>query len=376
MSKTIPKTILFVVTTLKIGGAEKVFCDLVLGVRNKGFHPVVVCLKHPGYWGEYLLGHNVQLHSLGLNSRLDLFNLRKLLMISLDIRPCIIYSLDHRDAIFWSRLLAFILRSRHVLSQHSLKINGAEAKKNRLFEFINRATTPLSDRITVCGNTVKTCFVKYGFPAQKIEVIPNGISIHGPSAFVDKHSWRTKLGVPATHKVVGIVAALRPAKAHEVFLQAAAEVLRKCPRTTFVAVGEGYRRLELEKMSQELGIENNVIFTGHITPANGIMREFNVGVLSSHHEAFPLVILEYMEAQLPVVSTGSGGPSEIIVDEQTGFLVPTGDAKQMANRIIYLLNDDEMAARMGAKGRQRVEQNYSLDRMIQHNVRLFTDLAG
>jgi glycosyltransferase involved in cell wall biosynthesis len=94
-------------------------------------------------------------------------------------------------------------------------------------------------------------------------------------------------------------------------------------------------------------------------------------VLSSKKEAFPMVILEYMEAGIPVISTNSGGPSEMILERETGFLIPVCRPELMARKIIYLIKNEAVSAQMGKVGRERVRQYFSLDKMINQYVDLF-----
>ena len=371
------RNIFFVVSSLNVGGAEKILCDLAFGLRVKGYNPVIVCLKNPGFWGSHLVQNQVTFYDLGLKNRWDLMNISKLWHLIKRHKPRVICSLDHRDAIFWSRLLSAFFQHPHLLWQHSLRIAGAEAQNRRLLEIMIKATTPLSKRIIACSNAVKHVLVSQGIAEKKIQVIPNGVFVADqpePHLHSMKRYWKQQFNIPQAHKIVGMVAALRPAKAHEVFLNAARAILDQRPSTSFLAVGEGYRRDELVSRAASLGIENQVIFPGNITPAADVMRVFDVGVLSSNHEAMPMVILEYMAIGLPVVSTESGGPSEIIKHGQTGFLVPVKDAQSMADSVLRLLNDNDLAFQMGATGRLHVQTHFSLERMVQRYIQLFETL--
>lgn len=369
--KPVDKNILFIVSHLNIGGAEKILCDLILGLRERGFRPVVVCLKKKGPWGEFLFRHNVPLYDLGFKRRWNPSGLLKLFRLCQGEKSRIICSLDHRNAIFVGRLLALLLGQRHIVWQHSLKIAGAEAKKSRLFEMMIKHTTVLSDRIVVCGQTVKKIFIAFGFPPEKIVVIPNGINVMIPNQTGAKNQFKERFNIPAGNKIVGMVAALRPAKAHQVLISAVKQVVAQYPKVSFLLVGEGFREGELKAMGHRLGVGRHLIFTGNISPATDIIPMFDIGVLSSDHEAFPLVILEYMAAGLPVVSTASGGPVEIVGNKKTGYIVPIGDTRAMAEHLLILLKDNALASQMGMAGRKRVCDLFSMDRMVSRFIELF-----
>ncbi len=224
------KRILFLASTLKIGGAEKMLSDLILGVTASGYRPALICLKKLDYWGDYLRCKGVESYALGLTRASNLWQLAALISIGRQMKPQIVYSLDHRDALLWSRLLAKLLRCPHVMSQHALKIAGAEAPDRLIYKLIIKATTPLSSKIIACGTRVRDALIRGGIPARKIEVIHNGVPIHADSAHFGPNFWRSKLKIPADGKLVGIVAALRPVKAHWVFLEAAHRVLQRFPQ--------------------------------------------------------------------------------------------------------------------------------------------------
>jgi glycosyltransferase involved in cell wall biosynthesis len=299
-----------------------------------------------------------------------------LIPISLRMKPRMIYCLDHRDAMFWSRLLAMLFRCPHVMSQHALNIAGAGAPDRRIYKFIIKATAPLSSKIIACGNTVRDSLIRWGIPSAKIEVIQNGVAIHSGRPRSDSNSWRAGLKIPAETKLVGIVAALEPVKTHWVFLEAAQKVLKRFPQTRFVVVGDGFLRSRLEKKAHALGIADRVLFLGSVTPATEVIQALDIGVLSSASEAFPLVLLEYMEAGLPVVSTDSGGPAEIIQNGQSGFIVPVNHPDSMAEKVSYLLKFQEQARQMGRQGRQRVRECFSLEKMIARHISLFDRLTA
>jgi glycosyltransferase involved in cell wall biosynthesis len=227
-----------------------------------------------------------------------------------------------------------------------------------------------------CGESVQNYLIGCGIPAVKIEVIQNGVPIHAELPRSDVNPWRTRLKVPAKGNLVGMVAALEPVKAHWVFLEAAQKVLQRFPQTRFVVVGEGFLRSRLQKKTRNLKIEDKVFFLGSITPATDITRCLDIGVLSSVSEAFPLVVLEYMEAGLPVVSTDSGGPGEIIQNGRSGFIVPINSPGFMAEKICYLLEFREKAQKMGREGRRRVRDHFSLEKMIDRHVALFNRLTS
>src|SRR5204863_9777709 len=151
------------------------------------------------------------------------------------------------------------------------------------------------------------------------------------------------------------VANLRnPVKDHEMFLRAAARVRAVVADAAFAIAGEGELMPGLKAFAAELGIADHVYFIGRCDDVASLLFASHVGVLSSKAEGFANAILEYMAVGLPVVATDVGGVREAIIEGQTGFIVPAGDDAQMAARIIEVLNDDNRAREMGARGKAMV----------------------
>jgi glycosyltransferase involved in cell wall biosynthesis len=169
--------------------------------------------------------------------------------------------------------------------------------------------------------------------------------------------------LPDNVPLVGLVGTVHPIKGHDYFLRMAAEVVRRIPRVMFIVVGpydarSGYYR-RLIRFRHQLGLDDQVIFTGLIEPIHAVMARVNLLVVSSTTESLSLVSVEAMAAGKPVVAFDVGGVSEVVVDGVTGRLVPFGDCRAMADAVCSLLEDPQAAARMGAAGRVRVEKEFN-----------------
>ncbi len=165
--------------------------------------------------------------------------------------------------------------------------------------------------------------------------------------------------------VCGIVAALRPEKNHELFLEAAKNIWRQHPETKFVIVGDGPDRGKLEALAQTSGIGESVHFLGTRSDIPQLLAAFDLFLLTSHNEANPVSILEAMATGLPVVSTQVGSVAESVADRRSGFLVSPGDAGAFAEKVDLLLTQPDIAHCMGMVGREIVTAQWSLERMVQ-----------
>jgi glycosyltransferase involved in cell wall biosynthesis len=199
-----------------------------------------------------------------------------------------------------------------------------------------------------------------GVAASRIRVIPNGVSIE---RFVP---------VPAVRPVRTLVtvANLRPEKAHEVLLQAAARLAPSHPELRFVVAGDGPRAGELRALAAALGIERQVNFVGHAEDVAALLREADAFVLPSRSEAFPNAAIEAMAAALPVFACAVGGLLDLIDNGRTGGVGRADDPAALASAIADLAADPARARRIGTAARAQVADHYSFDRM----VRSFEDL--
>jgi hypothetical protein len=157
------------------------------------------------------------------------------------------------------------------------------------------------------------------------------------------------------------------------FLKAAAIVVKQSPSTVFVLAGDGPEQERLEDLADELGVAANVHFLGRVENVPELLAALDVSVLSSVHEAFPLSLLESMSASLPMVATDVGSVCEIVEDGVNGFLVPSGDHEKFAAAILRLVTDPELARRLGASGRKKLENQFTLGRMVGRCESLFTE---
>ena len=214
-------------------------------------------------------------------------------------------------------------------------------------------------------------------PPEKTRFIPNGIQ--APVATRSGAEIREELGIPAAAPVVGMVAVLRPQKAYDVLVRAAAILKQRVPGVRVLIVGgeENPRaelRAGLESMAAELGLTETLIFTGGRKDAFDVIGAFDVAALSSDFEGSPISILEYMEAGKPIVATRVGGVPDQVVDGQTGLLVDPQDPEALAQALASLLTDRPRAEAMGRAGQERRRTVFSIEATTRRVEELYDEL--
>lgn len=208
-------------------------------------------------------------------------------------------------------------------------------------------------------------------PPQRLMRLPNGIRALPPG---DGRAIRAELGIGTDDPVIGTVCIMRPEKALDVLVRAAALVMADFPRLRVVIAGDGEDRARLETVIDQLGLEERVLLTGARTDVPDILAAIDVAVLSSDYEGSPLSILEFMDAGKPIVATRVGGVPELIDDGVHGVLVPPGDEAGLASAIGAVLRDPRGGSEMGARARERCRREFSLDSTAERLQQLYEQL--
>ena len=238
-------------------------------------------------------------------------------------------------------------------------------------------TANFVDHILAISNATKLSLVNQGITDNRITVIHNGVQI--PEKVVDVaeiKQIKKSLGLKADSKIIGMVARLCPIKGQKEFIYSAHNICDDFSDVEFVIIGEDYEfngefRNELQELVDNLGLVNVVHFLGYRNDVKNILSCFDVFVLPSWIEGFPVTILEAMAARKPVVATDVGGVSEIISNYQTGLLIPEKDVLRLTVAIVSLLNDSRKASLISETGYRYVLNNFSHDHMWTQISRLY-----
>lgn len=206
-------------------------------------------------------------------------------------------------------------------------------------------------------------------PPERIAVhIPGvDISFHAPDV-ISGSPVREHLGIDAQTPLVGMIARFQNVKGHEYFLQAARIIAEQVSNVRFAVAGENvfgvskdeaYKQSILKSVADDPFLRERVTFLGFWKDSREVIAAADVMVCSSWFESLSMVALESMAMGKPIVSTQVGGPAETLKDGETGYLVPPKDSAAIAEKVILLLKDANLRARMGKLGRERVLAHFS-----------------
>jgi glycosyltransferase involved in cell wall biosynthesis len=240
-----------------------------------------------------------------------------------------------------------------------------------------------ADALVGISEFVARSLVLGGYRASRVHPILNAID---PSAWdfrLDPAPVRRELGIAVDAPVVMCASRLFRWKGHMELIRAIAEVKRELPGVRLLIVGSedtfaggsGYLG-ELQGLTRELGVSENVIFTGQRSDMPRLLAASDVFAMASFEEPFGLVFAEAMAMKRPVVTLESGGAPEVVVHGETGLMSPPREVAPLAANLLALLRDPALRAKMGENGRRHVEAAFTPGRMARDMVHLYEELLG
>ena len=351
------------------GGMQKVLTDALLHFSGQRFQHEVCCLIEKGELGTRVEIAGVPVFLETKKTWWDYSLPVRLMRLFKRRRTNVVHSYSgvYRDGCLGALLarVPVIVHTDH----------GKFYPDSRWTRLNHRFFSRFRDRVIGVSNGIGDFLVsEVGIAPQKVMTIYNGIDIAAYGKAVDRTAWLRMLSVPLDSLVVGMVGRLVPVKDHKTFFQAARLVLDALPTVRFLVVGDGPLESELKNDVQELGISNEVSFLGYRDDIPELMSLFDLAVISSLHESFSLVLAEANACGKAVVATRVGGIPELVEDGVTGILVPPKEPELLARAIVDLLQDSSRRQAMGLAGRARVEERFTIEKMVRSYESLYESL--
>ncbi len=231
-----------------------------------------------------------------------------------------------------------------------------------------RAIEPV-DHLIAVSQAQRRTYDRIGLPAQRMTTVPNGVRPRGPGP--GRRAARAALGLEPDRLVLLTIGRLTVMKGQRYLLDAVPDLARRFPDLAVVVLGSGHLHEQLRAQADGLGIGDRVYLPGHRTDARMLLDAADVFVLPSRHEGMPLVLLEAMDAGLPVVATRVIGSEEVVADGVTGLLVPPGDPAALGAALSRLLADPILREQYGRAGRQRYRQCFTSARMADDTAAVY-----
>ncbi len=365
-----------VCSTLQVGGAEQLLKELLLNLNQEEFHLKLMFLKTPGPIGDELIQRGLEAEDSilkgGKYNPLNLIHLTKRLK---KFNPHLIFQINHLDALIFATISAKLL-GLPTINWHN------ETYKPYRFHAItmicrsilqNMATT-----IVAAANGHKQYLIQHEkVQEEKIIVIHNGVDPARAQSKLSQTEARTLYHLPEKGKIIAQIAALRPDKAHKTMLEALEILIQQVPEAFLILTGEGSERVNIEHLIRKKRLKDHCCLLGKQKEIGDVIATADVVALSSNpkQETLSVAAIEAMFAGKPVISTRVGFMDEIVLDQQTGLLVPHNDPAALAEAFMTLFSDPNKRKEMGQKGRQHIATLCHISAMTTGFERLFRKTA-
>ena len=351
-------------------GAESVILSLAHGLRAAG-HPCVLGIfansQNPNY----------QLHQRGINEGIPSYSLpckgqfdptavRHIRDLARKTGADIIHTHGYKADVYTR--VAMLAQGVPLVSTCHNWLD--EDWRTYLYGVVDRCVLRSFPRVIAVSDEVRQRLLEAGVPKERIRIIPNGLDLRRFTIdrSPDPADWSQDR--PA---IIGMVARLSAEKGVDIFLRAAAQVVRTISYAKFVVVGNGPDREELEALIDQLRLRHVVSMLGRRNDMPAQYASFDLLVSASRKEGLPIAILEAMASGLPLVATAVGDVHNVVRNGETGILLPANDPGALASAIVDLLRDREKRRRLGFGARQLVESQYSADRMSNEYLDTYED---
>ncbi len=384
--RAVPRKIrvLFVITGLASGGATNVVLDLASHFNNHPDFDVQLLTGPipPGRTDVTYLAHELGINTRIIRSLINHINPIVNLKAVADIRRIMVqgnYDIVHTHssvAGVIGRIAAFsagvpvVLHHVHGWGLHARKSNLIQ----RLYVNLERLCAGFTNQLIVVSrpDIQKGLAHRIG-REEKYTLIYNGIDLERFRQPLNDKQMHKKLGLDPDCKHVGMIGRLDGQKNPLDFIRAAGTVVSRYPKVQFLIVGDGYLRPECERIIDELNLRGKFFLLGYRNDVPRIISMLTITAMSSLWEGLPIAFLESMSAGKPIVANNVDGASDVVIDGETGFLVTPHQPSEMAERILYLLNNENLCSEMGQVALKR-SNYFSRQRMVAQLESLYKEL--
>jgi len=368
--------ILFVIDGLEFGGGERTFLQLIRGLSSEryGIH---VATNPEGDFSKILTEMGIDVVSLDLKKRVSIRNIKRLFEIIREEKIDIVHSQGGR-ADFYARLAAKMLKPKvKIVNTVAMPVKGYDVGTFRkgVYRFFDWISERYVDRFIVVSEVLKeTLLSSHKILPGIVIKIYNGIELseyHPDNSDESFKRIRKEYSIGEDVFLIGAVGRMVWQKGFEYLIECFPEVVKTYPDAKILFVGDGPLGKRLEALSKEFRVKDHLIFTGFRSDIRDILAAVDLLIVPSLLEGFPMITLEAMAMAKPIVATNIDGITEQITDGENGILVPPRDPTALGNAIIRVLGDRKSAQQMGTAARGKVEQEFSVEKMVSETEKVY-----
>ncbi len=371
--------ILYLITKLELGGAQKQLLSLISGLDKERYRVFLFTAKKgPLLSDAYSIDGLTLKRSNWLERPINPFK---------DILAfCEIYAFIKKNNIqivhthsskagILGRLSAGLAKVKFIChTVHGWSFNDFQPFfLRKILILLERLSARFTDKLIVVSyrDKQKGLANRIGDP-DKFQLIRYGIDYSGFT--LRSRDIRKELGIDTEDLTVGMVSCFKPQKAPQDFIRLAFLVKQSMPSVKFILVGDGVLRGRIQALINKFNLQRNVILTGWRRDIHRILSAIDVFALTSLWEGLPITVLEAVASSIPVIATNTGGIEEIIIDGKTGFLVLPHDIQGMSEKLILLLKDADLRRQIARNAKNNLNGDFALTNMVKNYQDLYKSL--
>jgi len=371
--------LLYVITKLELGGAQKQLLSLIKNLDKEKFNPFLFTAKDGLLVSEALSINGLTLIKSRYLERVlsplkDTLALFEIYRVIKKNKINIVHTHSSKAGMLgrWAARLAKVKVILHTV--HGWSFNDSQRLWRTFFIWLERLSAYFTDKLIIvsCHDKQKGLDHHIG-REDKYSLIRYGINY--TEFCVKEQNFRKTFGLSPRDLVVGMVSCFKPQKSPQDFIKLANLIKQILPGIKFLLVGDGVLRRKMERLISEFNLQKEIILTGWRRDIPQILSTIDVFVLTSLWEGLPIVVLEAMAAFKPVVATHTGGISDVIIEGRTGFLVAPGDMQELSDKLIPLLKNENLRKQIGKNAKDCLGADFSLENMVKHTQNLYTCLC-
>ena len=346
------------------GGARQVLY-IVEGLAARGVANLLACPAGSEMARQQPAGTRVVAMKMGGDG--DLGMVSRLASLIRAERPDLVHLHSRRGADTWGGLAAKLAGVPCVLSR---RVDNPESRLAVAIKY------RLYDHVITISEGIRQVLLSEGLAADRVSCVRSAVDATPYLAPVDRAAFCAEFGLPADALVAGVVAQLIPRKGHRYLLAALPALLALHPRLQVLIFGQGPLEAELRAEVEAAGLAGAVHFTGFRHDLPRWLGGLDLLVHPADMEGLGVSLLQASAAAVPIVTSRAGGLPEAVQDGVTGILCPPGDVAALGAAIDRLAGDPALRARYGAAGRARILAEFSIDAMVDGNLRIYRKVLG
>jgi glycosyltransferase involved in cell wall biosynthesis len=363
---------------MEFGGGERVFAQIINGLPQDRFQSFLATASNQMFT-QAITRQDLTTFAVDFSNRYNAAVLLRLMKIITRERINIVHGQGAR-AEFYARLAARFSGRRPYVSTVAVPVEGYDVGplKKLLYRAFDRFSERYVKRFIVVSESLLNAMIHgHGVAPEKVIKIYNGIEtdIYQPAGqSVNRHRIRGEFRISDQEVLVGAIGRLAWPKGFEFFIRAIPDIIQTLPNGRFLLVGDGSLRHDLETLAESLNLQKCLLFTGRRTDIPDILAALDVVVVPSIQEGFPVLTLEAMAMEKPIVATAINGIMEQITNGKEGLLVAPKNPLALAQAVKRLVDDPGYACSLGKNARVRVVRDFSVHEMIMDTIKVYETL--